>query len=313
MSNMVPMGKLMPRLENPSATVADALEKIRCNFEVTKEPVFVMVENAEGKLLPTLVPGHRAIVKDDNTPIAVVGDRYGIIQYEKAVDFLNQLVADRKVQIYGGCSTDKGARMHLLVKVPDTIELSPGEKFDCFYTVSATHDGSGCLQAMCSPIHNVSQTVFTPTGKGVVRIKHSVNAELRLKQAERMFAKLNHHFVDFGRTVKDMVGIKMREQQARDFFFSLVDGDHKRSENVRNKLFDIYAFSGLCRNLSSCKDTLFGAFMAVQQYADYYKTVRKSIRRDELDAKIEARLTGDAAKMKAESFSMALAIVQQFS
>jgi len=315
----VPLTKLFKKLDNPFASVEDALKACNGDFTAGKESVYIVKFDDNGTPVDwKKVPHFASIVRQEEwEPMSIMKDRYGIIQYHDALDFLSDMIGNREAEIYGASTLDGGAKLHLIVKVPEFIELSPGEKYEYYFIVSASHDGSGRLQAMCSPIHNISQTVFTPVGRGVVSVKHTAKAEARLAQAKRLFAKLHHHFSDFGTTIREMVSIQLTDQQARDYFLSVLpkndDGKREsRRENVRNHMFDIYKSVGLCCHLSSCSGTLFGCFMAVQQQADYYKTVRKSIRRNEVDAKIEARLTGDGAKMKAEAYSAALLLMKSF-
>ncbi|MHC4278170.1 MAG: DUF932 domain-containing protein, partial [Planctomycetota bacterium] len=227
----VPVHKLFKKLDNPQATVADALKEFGADFEVKKQPVFIAGDNPCVVDDYTEVPGYASVVKDDGTPLSIMGDRYGIIQYRTAFDFLNSLIGNRQVEIYSGACVEDGAKLHLVVKTPDYIEIAPGERFDCFFTVSASHDGTGCLQAMCSPVHNIAQTVFTPMGRGVVKIKHSAKVEARLATANRMFASLHRNFIDFSGNIKDMVGIQLTDQEVRDYFLSVVDGDSKQAEN----------------------------------------------------------------------------------
>jgi phage/plasmid-like protein (TIGR03299 family) len=315
----IPVSRLFRRLDDPFASVDDALKAVHGDFTAVKEKAYIIKFGDDGK--PDeweQIPGCAAITKEEDwDPMSVMGDRYGIIQYRTALDFLDDMIGEREVQIYAATTVDNGAKLHLIVKTPDAIELSPGEKFECFYTVSASHDGSGCLQVMCSPIHSVAQTVFTPTGRGVIKIKHTAKAEARVALARRMLGKLHFHFVDFGEKIREMAVVKLDDMQARDYFFSVMpdkDGSNNntRVENIRNKMYDLFKHTGLVSHLGSCHGTLFGCFMAVQQYADYYKTVRRSIRRSELDAKIEARLSGDGAKLKAEAYNGALLILQKF-
>ena len=315
----VPVHKLFKRLDDPYASIDDALKAVGADFEVEK----VEIQSTDGESTFPMEAGVRR--KDNKVGLKVMGSRYGVVQYRVALDFLSDIVGNREAEIYAGRVIDNGAKLHLIVKTPDFIELSPGERFDCYFTVSASHDGTGCLQALCSPVHNISQTVYTPVVQvregrsvpGIVRIKHSAKVEARLGTAKAMFAKLHRHFEEFGEQIQDLAGISLREQEARDYFLSIIPDsggkNNTRADNIRNKMFDIYKTVGLCRNLPSCKDTLFGAFMAVLQYSDYYKTVRKSIRRSEIDARIEARLTGDAAKLKAEGFAFALKLAREFA
>lgn len=305
----VPLTKLFKKIDNPYGSVDDALKAIGADFEVEKRSVYISDEDDNYRS----IPGYASVVRrDTGVPLSIMRSRYGVVQYREALGFLNEIIGNNKAEIYVGEVVDGGAKLHLIVKTLSFIDLGGGEKFEFFFTISTSHDGSSGIQTMCSPIHNLSQTVYTPTGKGVVKLKHSANVTARLALANRIFSNMEAYFHSFGETIKDIVGINLTDQEAQDYFLSVVEGDSTRAQNTRNKLFDLYKSTGLCINLSSCQGTLFGAFMAIQQYADYYKTVRKSIRRSETDARIEARLTGDAAKMKAESFSMALAIVRQF-
>ncbi len=314
----VPLHRLFKRLQNPNATVADVLKEIGGDFTVEKEQHYIagVVRIPLWPPIPVFkkIPNTSAIVKKETwEPISVMGDRYGVIQYQTALDFLDDMIGNKEVEVWGAATLDNGNKLHLIVKAPEYIELSPGERFECFFTVSASHDGTGCLQAMCSPIHNVTQTVFTPrAGAGMIKIKHTKNAEARVATARRLFNKLHDSFVDFGENIVEMATITLTTQQATDYLHSVVGGDSTRAINIRDHIYDIYSTTGLCRHLPSCKDTLFGAFMAVQQQADYYKTVRKSIRMSEIDAKIEARLSGDGAKMKALAYSEALLLLKQF-
>jgi len=315
----IPITRLFKKLNNPFASVDEALEAVEGAFTAEKEKAYILKFDDDGKPVEwKQIPDCAAITKvEDWDPMSVMGDRYGIIQYKTALDFLDDMIGNQEVQIYAATTIDRGAKLHLIVKTPDAIELSPGEKFECFYTVSASHDGSGCLQAMCSPIHSIAQTVFTPTGAGVIKIKHTAKAEARVVAARKLLGRLHFHFNDFGVKIKEMAGIQLDDMQARDYFYSIMpdkDGSssNTRVENIRAKMYDLYKTTGLCCHLGTCRGTLFGAFLAVQQYADYYKTVRKSIRRTELDAKIEARLSGDGAKLKAEAYSGALLIMQKF-
>ena len=84
---------------------------------------------------------------------------------------------------------------------------------------------------------------------------------------------------------------------------------HPRTQNTRDKLYDLYKV-GMASNLPSCKDTLLGAFVAALVFGDYYKSVRHSIvGRSEKDAMIESRLTGTAARFKADAYAACLKLV----
>lgn len=310
----LPLFRLFKRVDDPYGSIKDTLAAIGGDFEAELRDVYVPVFDSNGEISEyKKVPNYSCPTrKDTQEGLAITKDRYCVIQYAEALKFLEDLIGNREASIWAGQAVENGAKLHLIIKTPEYIQLGPEERFDCFFTISTSHDGSMSLQAMCSPIHNISQTIYTPA-EGIVKIKHTARAEMKVAAARITFGKLHEYFRNFGSQIKEMTTIKLSEQEARDYFYSIFEGDATRLVNLRDKIYNIYKFSGLCINLASCRNTLFGAFMAVVQYADYYKTVRKSIRRNELDAKIEARLSGDGAKLKAESFAMALKIMRKFS
>lgn len=292
-----------------ATTVEEALEAIDANFIAEKRQVYYKIneyseENFEQSL--QLCPNEQAVVrKETEDYLGMVSDNYGIVQYKDAIDFLNTLVEQGKAKFFSGVSTDRGARVHIIMKANEYIELEDGEKIDFFFSVASSHNRSTAVSVMCTPIHNKSQVIFTPLDNGVVKFQHRRHVSRNMKSAGQVFDKMNKEWLESSSQFVSFTKTIMDDNDVKAYFLMLVDGDSTRSQNIRNKLMDIYK-AGKLSSLPSCQNTLWGAFMAFQQYCDYYQIVRKSSKgRGESEARIESRLTGTAARDKARAYSFA--------
>ena len=308
----VSLPSLFKGLKNPKDTL-EALEQMAADFVADKRDVFFLDDDGE----PVKIDHFAAIVNTNEMHgLSVMRSRYGLVHYKDALDFLSEAVANGTAVFEGGIATDSGARIHIVMKATKSIELGPVDRIDCYYTVPTSHDGSNCITAMCTPIHSKLQTVFTPLKDGVMKIKHTVRANDRLIEARRMTNRMHEFFDKYEENFRAFANTSLDDRQTRDYFLMLVPktgGPNKaRSENIRDKLYDIFKMNPMLRSLPSCRGTLFGAFQAAMIYADLYKTVRKSNIRSELDAKLESRLNGDGARFKAEAYATSLEIMRMF-
>jgi phage/plasmid-like protein (TIGR03299 family) len=318
----VPVSRLFRSLNHPK-NVEEALIEIGANFDVERRSAWLVDEERanDGKWLfkesYKKIERYSSIVRTDTGKplgegLSIMSDSYGIVQYRDALAFLNEMVGKYQAQmVYASC-VDGGRRIYIILRTNEVIDLGSGDKITCFFTVSTSHDGTGQLQAMCTPVHHATQTVFTPMGAGVIKMKHTTHIQERMAQASRIDQKMHEFFEIFGPEAKKLVAMSINDEQARCYYRMMIDKETKRSENIRAKLFDIYKSIGPQREVGSCKNTLFGAMVATWVWADMYKTVHSAGKsgKSELDRKIEARLSGDAAKAKALAYETGLKILK---
>jgi len=283
-----------------NGSVDDILKEIGADFKAEKRRVYFEVDSDNNE------PASRycAVVRD-KTLLAIMKEGYGIVQYSEAVEFLNDLITKGSTSVDYGAITDGGARLHLMCTTNYIAQLAAGDSVRCYFTVSTSHDGTESLLISCTPIHTASETVFTPMGAGVIKMRHSKHVKDRMAQTARAMNKISDYFLNFTETIDRLKGLTVTKDQETIFVTMLEDGDSQRAENIRTRVLDIFHF-GAVSKIPSCQDTLFGLLISAQFYADNYKVVRKSSIRNEIDAFIESKLSGDAARFKAEAFAIAL-------
>jgi hypothetical protein len=309
-------------LDDPKS-IEEALESIGANFDVELQRTYIRDEakvNKIGLLREKdmkLVPRYAAIVRTDTgevlgEPLAVMSDIYGIVQYRDALAFLNNMIGSNLAKMVFARCTDGGRRLHIILKTNEFIALGGGDKVSCFFSVSTSHDGTGQLQAMCTPLHEATQTLFTPMGKGLIKMKHSSRVGDNMAKAAQTTARIHDEFANYGDAFVKCVAMKIDDDQAKTYFRMMVDKNTNHAERRREKLFDIYKHTGPHRNVGSCRGTLFGAMVSAWYWAEMYKTVRVKGGRnkDEVDRKLEARISGDAARAKALAYELGLKILK---
>lgn len=298
----------LPRID--ASSVEEALRYLNCDFTAVQQPLSY---EYNGSTL--VVPHHKAVIaSDDGSCLGINSNRYGILQYKKTLSFMNALLAEEgrhKLTIERGASTYNRARIYLVLRSEEEYQLNDVEKVLNYFVVSTTHDGSGNLTILNTPVHAADnrqlRSVITPMGKGLIKIRHSANVQDILQRTRSVMEKIYAEWQENVNTFRLLANHKVSDEEARvQFFEKVVEGDSSRAQNAREKMFDLYKIVGAGSRIPSCQGTIFGCYIAVVQYVDQFKTVRKSSKGlSELEARVEASLNGAACADKAKAYSLA--------
>ena len=294
-------------------TLSELLTDIDCNFDAELVPIYHRGPDHDGSDPYREIPNKACIRRGDNhIPLGVMSSRYGLAQYRDTLGFLDEVVGNKAAEFYGARAIDNGASLFVAVKAPNTVMFAPDDAIECYYTASTSHDGTGSIQLMLSPVHKKTQTILTTLDSGIIRMRHTKLVKDRLARAvgtvNKMQAVWNNHEDKFRTFAK----LTMTDDDAKTYFAMVVPSDEigddvaTRTKNVRDKLFDIYKV-GMVSQIPSCRGTLLGGFVSALVFGDYYKTTRSSIiGRSEQDVMVESRLSGTAARFKADAFACCL-------
>jgi phage/plasmid-like protein (TIGR03299 family) len=132
-------------LEEPPATVAEAIEAAGLGWSVAKEPIAVDRgdEPSDDLWLPRCeeVPDFFATVRQDTREVlGIVGERYRIVQNHEAFNFIDQLLGSSiNFETAGGLHG--GRRVWVLATLPDHVEVG-GDAVRPYVLLMNSHDGS---------------------------------------------------------------------------------------------------------------------------------------------------------------------------
>lgn len=290
-------------------TLDEALKAIDCDFEAELVPVLHKMEPQPGIVGYEPLHAYRCVRRQDNKyAFSIMSSNYGLAQYKDTLSFLNDIVGNKDAEIYSAATINNGARLFIALKAPNSIVFAPGDGISCYYIAMSSHDGSSCIQLMCAPVHEKSQTIITSLDRGVIKLRHTKNVKDRLARASGIVNKMQSVWTEHANQFQKFAKLQFTDDDARTYFAMLYPSEdinevHPRTQNIRNKLFDIYK-TGFGAGLPSCKDTLLGAFVSALIFADYYKTIRTSTKgRSTKDCAVESRITGDSARLKAAALA----------
>jgi len=241
--------------------------------------------------------------------LGTTGINYGVAQFKDVLAFTQHLVDEGEANYIHGGVTHGGARAFLVMKTAEFIEITPGDRVECYFYVSTAHNGKSSLSLIPAPLRLLNNTVLLVPGISVMKFKHSKHVNFHITQATKTIGKIRQYFDEF-RDSFDKLATTALTDHIENTYLKLLypDGKEKatRAENVRDKIKDIRRTEKSLQ-LPSVKNTLLGAYFAVCQYNDHYTNIRKTNGRDELSARIESRMSvnGTVAKKKAEALAFA--------
>lgn len=199
-------------------TIKEAVEAVGADYTVKKEHL-VRVPDAlihairngmpyAGLNLTTkdIITSHMATIREDaDLTLGVVGANYGVVQNAKAFEFIDiitsgELGGERPVIETAGI-LDGGARMYVTAKMPNDMYLGGNDRISDYILFTNTHDGSGAVTVLFTPIRVVCQNTLNAalrTAKNKLIFKHTSRVGERLdwerkENVERAVAVLKMH------------------------------------------------------------------------------------------------------------------------
>lgn len=144
----------------------------------------------------------KANVRSDlQTSLGIVGKDYGIVQNSEAFDFIDMLTSGKcggeTPTIETAGVLGEGERIFITAKLPEPIRIANNsdDLVDMYFVFTTSHDGSGAVNCMCTPIRVVCNNTLNMAFKnnsGKLSFRHTVNVGKRLDltnkdSAERAF------------------------------------------------------------------------------------------------------------------------------
>jgi len=296
-------------------TFEDILARYGMNFGVKKVPQWwhdgTNPTNPVFHQTPAVVAALRT---DDNTFLATVGENYGLTPYDKSFEFCKKLI-ENGVQVIDGAVTRNGARAFLFFRGASSFEIAPGDRIENVFYIIASHDMSSEIEVKMAPRRTKTGQLM-PTdiqrNKFKFRFRHSSQVQKHLDKAEATLAHAQADFEDFEESVRSLSLVKLTPHQAKTYYETIFGeyGKHKRTDNIIDEMMKKYQY-GVDSQIPAFRGTMFGAYMAIVQWAEERK-VKRPKRISERDARIESALIGDAAKKKLVALSTAYGMVEAF-
>lgn len=183
--------------------VHEALKACHADYTVQAQPiaalspeVMEMIQNGQDvpfSLLQDLIVADKMATMrlDHNETLGIVGANYGIVSNEDAFKFVDLFCsgqfADRdNTPVIETCGVlGKGERVFVTAKFPEqiVIDAKRDDLVDMYMTFTTSHDGTGAVRAMVTPVRVVCNNTLTmamSSNIGRISFRHTSNVMNRL-------------------------------------------------------------------------------------------------------------------------------------
>lgn len=300
-------------------TAQEAITFAGLDYEVIKKDLWTSAENEANN--PQKVPNYFATVRTDtNKVLGVVGKKYEIIQNKTAFTFFDSLLQDGsgiKYETAGALGTN-GERIFITAKMPDVIKVGRKDVIEEYIFLTTSHDGSGAAMAAFTPVRIVCNNTLNMALRNhtnAVHIKHTANAEARLKEAAKIISLVNNSsqtletlFNKWAKTRVSDAELKKLIQLAMapntEVFNAVIESNKNfefttQFQNIIEDVFE-YATGSPTQQMETTAGTLFGVYNAVTGYYQNVKDWKTA------DAKTNSIMFGSAHERNKKAFELCI-------
>lgn len=284
-------------------TVAQAMEAGGLNWTVSRRPLVTGDDDA------LKVPEHYATVRDDTKDVlGVVGKQYTLIQNRDAFSFFDFALGENAATIESVGVIGKGERVFAVARIPDIVEIAPGDPVEHFILLVTSHDGSSSLQAVFTPTRLLCQNMLAATlktAKQSVRLKHTKNVSESIKVAHTVLYQERLYWQRIQGAFKYMAGRDADSDRLKEvleeMFPSRVDSETQQeyvaaqTQESRERVEAL--FDGEALGADKAGHTDWGIYNAITYYIDHERNNRVGTR-------WESSIWGTGKAMRQKAFDI---------
>ena len=252
--------------------------------------------------------------------LGTVGTNYKVVTNREAVAFFDEALGpDAACIVAVGTLGRFGARFFMIAKMPDMLEVVPGDPLERYILLTTTHDGTGNIEARFITFRESSFSMVHTPGE-VVKIRHTKNAKLHLKTAYRVLSA-NEQWWDRAKRAyaymakRDVDTLRMREflkamfpdiQAKDDDGKPLFDDDGSpimktspQAQKARDEIQEL--FEGAAPGAAVAGQTDWGLYNSVAYFVDHERRQGKKSREWKI-SRWETSVFGPGATLRERAY-----------
>lgn len=281
------------------------------NFEVEKRKIYYPDNNGKKIVAPDNVMLARV---DTGEGLAVVGKNYQPIQTSEVVGFVDEVLADTPFEI-NSMRSFRGGRLFMMRCISDKL-FSVGknkDKLQFAFNAVGSHDATHSLRMFAAIGRLVCTNGLVADGVSQsVSIRHTKNASIAVENEKEKFGTYVEALTELKQDFIGMYNTQISDEDLQRYFAQVfpISKDLKfqtRINNIHNQLHELYEHG---KGANMATGTLWGAYNAVTEYVDHYRTVKGREGFDEDTLRAESINIGSGAKIKTLALTAAQKIIQ---
>ena len=332
---------------NEPMFVKDALKLCHADFNVGLQPVLALSEELKNAmdngefinaamLRDLLVENTMATMRlDTNKSLGIVSDKYGIVQNDDAFKFVDMFCSGKfanrdNTPVIETCGVlGKGERIFVTAKFPKSIVLDAkrDDLVDMYVVFTTTHDGTGAVRCVCTPIRVVCNNTLNWAMKeniGRIAFRHSSKVMSRLDLLNEENAEFAYKALNVAETYANglkesfdhLRNIKLAERDLDNIIAQVVLAPDAAKEFMQTRNIESDAIKTRGRNIflgvKECLETGVGqegqergtAMWLLNGLTSYYQN--EATERSE-EIKFDSILDGNIYKKVQKAYDLAIA------
>jgi len=160
---------------------------------------------------------------DINVPLGVVKSRYEVVQNTEAFSFFNDALRNADVEWQSAGYFGYGQKIFVTAKIPNTIKVGD-DTIDSYLVFSNSHDGTGSVQIMFSPIRVRCTNMLNSAIKNAdsfIRIRHTQSVGQKLELGKHVLAIALDHAANANQIYNSLACAKMSRDQVIRYICNL--------------------------------------------------------------------------------------------
>lgn len=221
----------------------EVIEKAGLNWEVAKAPLFAkMPINLEDETIQnqqldyvnsnrkdnTIVGAHvfgslgdtfSTYRTDYNIPLGVVRNKYTTVQNVEAFEFFDKAIGKDKAIYQTAGYFGSGERIFVSAKLPKNIRVN-GDEVDTYLVFTNSHDGSGGVKILFTPIRVVCQNTLNAAIKhstNIVSFRHTESVRTKIDSAAEILGITQVMTNELQQTYDYLATIKVTDEEVMNY------------------------------------------------------------------------------------------------
>ncbi len=258
------------------------------NWDVRLSPVADLIPNDWNETSDSHLVLRTNPFTNGTDVLSVVGGRYKVIQNEELFSFADNIVdGDSRVAWESAGSLKGGKVVFGSLTVPREMVLDPqgaNDKTKLYLIVFTSHDGSVAVQAAITPVRVVCQNTLNlamRNAKQSFKIRHTQTAEGKIQVARETLGLTLGYFDEFEKQAQELFKQEITDKQFSDLIKKIYPKPSEDASKLAKTKWDnkVVLIDELYHNSptnANIKGTKWGAFNALTERLDYFRSTRKS-------------------------------------
>lgn len=219
---------------------------------------------------------HVLFRSDTKEPLAVVSNRYEIVQPSEVLGFFRNLTEEMGFTLETAGTLYQGARYWALAKTPLGFTLPGGDVVKQYILLGTSVDGSmattGADTSVRVVCNNTLRAALSDSRKSAIKVRHSSKFDATKMQVD--MGLLEDRWGAFEQTAKKLAVRRITRQQAVAVLIDAIGDSERPIEDQPNarpmaEMIRLFDGSGIGSSMESANGTLWGLVNAATEWSDH--------------------------------------------